>query len=225
MKTSKGHLSDAVRAGVSLREFAAVCGKSHVWVKNKCDEGLIPRYDDGSIPLEEGMAAFNQITPATLGRPKKGEVRAPAPKREPVTIKAPKKAQKKEAAEPKPVPSEETPAPPPFTPITTPEVEEPDGPVSIAQAFNRAKLDEKQALAKLRDLEYRQKKGELVERAVVEADAAAVGAAIRDSLMAIAPRLAGRCEGRPMREIEELIEDAVNEALAGLQKSEFIKGE
>lgn len=199
MKTSKGHLSDAVRAGVSLREFAAACGKSHVWVKNKCDAGLIPRYDDGSIPLDEGLAAFKAITPATLGRPKKGEVRKPEPKREPVIIKAP----------PREVASAEAPG-------------QATG-ANFAQAFNKAKLAEKTYIAKMRELEYRQKLGELVERSEVEADAAAVGAALREKLLAIGPSISSKCEGQSARVIEGIIEDAINNALGLLKKSEFTK--
>ena len=210
---SRKQSSDAIRAGVSLREFAAACGRSHVWVKIKCDEGLIPRYDDGSIPLEEGLAAFRKIGPATIGRPKKGTKKTT---KKPVTIPTPK---------PEPEPEEEDeelmPEPEP-TPVSTSLASGTSA--AIAQAFNKAKLAEKTYQAKLRELEYKLRKGELIERAEVEADATAVGTEIRDRLTAMAARVAGRCEGRPAREIEAIIQDGVNEALRSLKSSKFKGG-
>lgn len=94
--------------------------------------------------------------------------------------------------------------------------------MNVAQAFNKARLAEKTYQAKLKELEYKLKQGELVERDKVIADAESVGALLREQLMSLPVRYSGLCEGRTARDIEEILEDAINDALKSLQKSEFI---
>ena len=95
--------------------------------------------------------------------------------------------------------------------------------MNVTEAFNKARLAEKTYQAKLKELEYKLKHGELVERDKVEADAQATGSLVREQLMSIPVRFSGLCEGRTARDIEEILEDAINDALKALQKSEFIK--
>ncbi len=91
----------------------------------------------------------------------------------------------------------------------------------VADAYSRAKLAEKTYQAKLREIEYQMKRGELVERSAIEADAFRTASALRGRLMSIPVRIAGLCEGRTSREIEEIIEAALNDALNEFKKSEF----
>lgn len=95
--------------------------------------------------------------------------------------------------------------------------------MNVTEAFNKARLAEKTYQAKLKEIEYKLKTGELVESQKVRADAQATASALRDRLMSTPVRIAGLCEGRTAREIEEIIEDALNEALSLFQKSEFIE--
>ena len=95
--------------------------------------------------------------------------------------------------------------------------------MNVTEAFNKARLAEKTYQAKLKELEYKLKHGELVERTRVIEDAQATGALLREQLMSIPVRYSGLCEGRTARDIEEILEGAINDALKALQKSEFIE--
>lgn len=92
---------------------------------------------------------------------------------------------------------------------------------NITEAFNKARLAKETYLAKLKEIEYRLKKGDLVESDDVRADAQAVASALRERLMSIPVRISVLCEGRPAREIEEIIENAINDALSQFQKTRF----
>ena len=92
---------------------------------------------------------------------------------------------------------------------------------NVAEAFNKARLAEKTFQAKLKEIEYRMKKGDLLERADVEADAEKTASALRGRLMSVPVRIAGLCEGRTSREIEEILETALNDVLSEFKKSEF----
>ena len=92
----------------------------------------------------------------------------------------------------------------------------------INDAFNQARMAEKTYQAKLKELEYKLRKGELVEVEKVKEDAQAVAAALRSRLMSVPVRIAGLCEGRSSREIEEILENALNDVLYEFKKSDFI---
>ena len=94
--------------------------------------------------------------------------------------------------------------------------------MNVTEAFNKARLAEKTYQAKLKEIEYKLKRGDLIESEKVRADAQATAALIRERLMSIPVRISGLCEGRTARDIEEIFEDAINDALKSLQKSEFI---
>lgn len=89
---------------------------------------------------------------------------------------------------------------------------------NVSEEFSKAKLAEKIYQAQLKRLDFRLRNGELVEAATVAKEAHELAEKVRGKLLAIPPRIAGICEGRTAREIEELIGDAINEALKDLQK-------
>ena len=91
----------------------------------------------------------------------------------------------------------------------------------VNQAFNKARLAEKTFMAKLRELEFKEKQGLLIPKEVVEADAANTAEELRGLLFAIGPRIAPLCEGKQARQIEAIIEEAINDALQALKKSRF----
>ena len=94
--------------------------------------------------------------------------------------------------------------------------------MSVTEAFNKARLAEKTYQAKLKEIEYKLKRGDLIESEKVIADAQATAALVRERLMSIPVRVSGLCEGRTARDIEEILEDAINDVLKSLQKSEYI---
>ncbi len=98
-------------------------------------------------------------------------------------------------------------------------------PVSVAQAFSIAKMQEKKAVAQLKTLELQIKQGNYLPKAEVEKDAAEVGNFVREKLLTIPVRYAGLLENRSQREIEGVLEQAVDEVLNALKKSKFAKNE
>lgn len=97
--------------------------------------------------------------------------------------------------------------------------------VSVARAFEIAKLAEKRAVAELKALELREKQGEVISVDEVTADAQKVASLVRERLLTIPVRYAGLLEGRNQREIEGILEQAVDEVLAEFQKSDFISSQ
>lgn len=96
---------------------------------------------------------------------------------------------------------------------------------SVALAFNKAKLAEKTYQARLKELDYKVRTGELLEREKVDAEAAWLAEKVKSKLMAIPPRVSSMCEGRIARDIEEIISDAINDALKDLQKVKYSGGD
>ncbi len=92
---------------------------------------------------------------------------------------------------------------------------------SVTLAFNKAKLAEKTYQARLKELDYKVRTGELLEREKVDAEAAWLAEKVKLKLMAIPPRVSSMCEGRIARDIEEIISDAINDALKDLQKLKY----
>ncbi|WP_277039608.1 hypothetical protein [Turicimonas muris] len=93
---------------------------------------------------------------------------------------------------------------------------------AVEQAFAIAKLDEKRAVAELKALELKEKQGQVISVEEVTADAQKIAALVREKLLTIPVRYAGLLEGRSQREIEGILEQAVDEVLAEFQKSDFV---
>lgn len=188
---------------LSQRQFAKEIGRSHVWVKKLVDQGKIPTVD-GKIPLQEGLKAYEASQ--QLGYEANRENAAKHRTKNPAKPKA----------EPKQEPKFDLPDDDEMLPAT--------GMVSVdkvAQMFNRAKLAEKTFQAKLKELDFKEKQGNLLPKDVIEADASATAEELRGLLFSISPRIAPICEGKPAREIEVIIENAINDALNALKKSRF----
>lgn len=197
---------------VSQRQFAKVVGRSHVWVNRLVKEGRLPADEKGRIPLEDGLKAYeaSQVVGYDAnrahGEKQRSKGKAPA--------KAAAKGKAREPDEPELLPDNDD-----VPPIT-------GGPshARVAEAYNRARTAEKTFQAKLKELEYKEAQGLLLPLADVEADAAETAAELREKLMSMPPRIAPLCEGKQAREIEGILEDAINEALLAFQKSRFARG-
>lgn len=161
--------------GVSVRAFAREIGKTHAWVLRLIKAGIVPRNEDGTIPLARGLEAYNahQAEKEKEHHVKKEEHR------------------------------------------------DPSDAVNLNVAMNKAKLAEKTYQARLRELEYKLKAGELLEKKAVADEAEWLAEQIRSKLLAIPPRISSICEGRTARDIEEIIEDAINDAMKELQHCKY----
>lgn len=198
---------------IGVREFARQVGCSHVLILNLIKAGKMPQNKDGSIPLDAGLIAYEN-------RKKKKEPKEKDPKKKktaPKKRKSPKKIKELPDDDP-PEDDEESTEPAPK--LTS---EKLISARDITTQFNKARLAEKTYQAKLREIEYKLKKGELVTRADVEADAATVAAEVRERLTSIPVRISALCEHQPARKIEEVMTDAIQDALISFSKSKFVK--
>lgn len=204
---------------LSQRQFAEKIGRSHVWVSKLVKQGKIPLVNK-KIPLEEGLKAYEasqQLGYEGNREHAESQRKKAAPKKDKPETKA-KTVKKK--SEPQSNDSFDMPDDDDVLPST--------GTVSVdkvAQMFNRAKLAEKTFQAKLKEMDFKEKQGLLLPKDVTEADAAATAEELRGLLFSIGPRIAPICEGKPAREIEVIIENAINDALHALKKSRFGGGE
>jgi hypothetical protein len=212
--------------GVSISEFAREIGISRTMVQKLLKSGTLPQYMNGTIPLEAGLKAYEEYKAAPKskgGRPPKSAV-VKATKQEsskPLPdkiINFNEAKAKQESRPPRPdIPNiEDT----PDVPINDKAARAKEA-VSINAAMNKAKLAEKTYQARLRELDYKTKSGELLEKSEVEAEAQWLAEQVKAKLMAIPPRISSMCEGRIAREIEEIITDAINNALKELQKCKY----
>lgn len=90
--------------------------------------------------------------------------------------------------------------------------------VNNGMTYSKAKTAKEAYAAKLKELEYKEKIGELVKKEDIERMATDLAEKVRGKLMTVGVRIAGLCEGRTAREIEELIDTEINAALADLRK-------
>lgn len=198
--------------GVSVKEFARSIGKSHVWVLELIKRGAIPRGEDGLIPFKAGMKAYEDY----LAAPKRPRGR---PRGIPPKSKSGKGAASVKTTKPKAknhIPLEE------YEAQKEKQVEEN---ISINTAMKKAKLAQTTYQARLRELEYKLRSGELLEKTEVAAEAQQLASQVKSKLLAIPPRISSMCEGRVARDIEEIITDAINQALAELQKCKYTNEE
>lgn len=184
---------------ISVRAFAREVNRSHVWVLKLLKAGRLPRNDDGTIPLKQGLEAFKLM--------KEEQAEQEAAKAEKKTA-----GTKKKAKAPK---TEQSVQPAPKVDI------DPAGQTNINVALNKAKLAEKTYQARLKELEYKLKSGEILEKAEVAAEAEWLAGQVKQKLLSIPPRISSMCEGRLARDIEEIIADAINDALKELQKLKY----
>ena len=198
---------------LSQRQFAQRIGRSNVWVSKLVKAGKIPTDASGKIPLAEGLAAYeaSQRVGYDANREHAAKQRTATPKAAAPAKSAPAR-QKKAAAPDLDIPGDDDDQPMSSGSVSS---------ARLAEAFNRARTAEKTYQAKLKELEYKEAQGLLIAKDAVEADAAATASAILEKLRSVGPRIAPLCEGKPAREIEAVIDAAINDALAEIQNSKF----
>ena len=97
--------------------------------------------------------------------------------------------------------------------------------LSVNEALKKAQLATQVATAKLRDLEFKQKSGEFVSVADVEADAREVAEKLRAFCIAAPTRYAGLLENRTQREAEAVLRKLFNELLASIHNGRFFRND
>lgn len=93
--------------------------------------------------------------------------------------------------------------------------------VSDVDRREQAKTLKEMSIAQLKALELKEKEGKMFAKEDLETDAHKAGAELMSRLFSIPPRIAVLCEGRNARDIQKIIEDALNEALEALHTSRF----
>lgn len=198
---------------IGVREFARQVGCSHVLILNLIKAGKMPQNKDGSIPLDEGLIAYENRKKKKEPKEKDTKKKKSATKKR----KSPKKIKELPDDDPPEAGEEKEESAPKLTSDKLISARD------ITTQFNKARLAEKTYQAKLREIEYKLKKGELVTRADVESDASAVAAEVRERLTSIPVRISALCEHQPARKIEEVMTDAIQDALVSFSKSKFVK--
>lgn len=205
---------------VSQREFGRRMGVSHVWVNRQCRHGNIPYDAEKGIPFHDGVLAFEatKVAGAEGSRAYHAEQRAKRARGEIVGPNGKTRTR---------TPRKSTPA----VKLVDEDDDTDSGPLTAADAarvgmqYNKARLAEKTYQARLRELEYKRMRRELIPIEEVQADARATGSHVRGLLLALPGRAAARCEGVSAREIEQILREEINTALTELQKSVFGAGE
>jgi hypothetical protein len=88
-----------------------------------------------------------------------------------------------------------------------------------SESLLRSRGRKEAALASLRELELRQKEGELIERAGVEAEYAAAIVGVRDSFLILPSRLRDQCDRQNGAEIEKLYDREIRDILTGFSRA------
>lgn len=208
--------------GVSVREFARQIGKSHVWVLKLLKEGKLPRNEDGTIPLVSGIKAYEDFLsqPVKKGRPKKdtsdAEQKPARPRGRPKKEKPPAPIIEEIPDETKNSDIENIAE---FSKKDSIRLANEAANVNVAR--NKAKTLKDVRQAEKLDIEVRKLKGQLLEKSEVEREAQWLAEQVKSKLLAVPPRISSMCEGRIARDIEEIITDAINDALKELQKIKF----
>lgn len=83
-------------------------------------------------------------------------------------------------------------------------------PMNVDAQFNKARAAEKTFAAKLRELEYKKEKGELIEVGDVERQMSELASEFREKLLAMGARIVPMLENKTLPEMKRVIDDAVN---------------
>lgn len=181
---------------LSARAFAKKINKSHTWVCQKIKEGVFPVTSDNMLKESDCMAIYKSLTAVRQKR------QATMAEQKVISDYRPPVIRIEDESEL--------------------DLGEDASASAIQMKYAIAKANEKTAVAGLRSIELRLKKGEILERSEVEADAAGVASFLRNALLSLPARYSALVYGQSQRKIQEILEDAVTEILEGLQRSKFL---
>lgn len=175
---------------ISIAEFARLIGRSRTQVYRLINEGKLTLDDNKQFSQTQTMAEWKKIRPneQTLTKNKTKATKTTGPKK-------PKQRTYKTDLNELFDLAEENPA----------------------QALNKAKALETIYKVEERQLSLDKEKGKLVEIETVKATFKDIAIKVRQEILAIPQRYAGRLEGRNEREIETMLEEALAEAMTKMQ--------
>ena len=180
---------------LSQRAFAREVGLSHTRIQQMIKSGKLPT-KNGKVPLEEGMQVIFRETAKEAER---------------------SMAQAEDGFAELPV--DEEPFDKDLDNLENQINSDPEG------VFLKARAKEQFYKAKQREAEYLQQIGDLIPADVVENEIVRVFSEARAKLVNIPAQVAGRCENRPPREIEDIISTEINNALEAFQSFEFLSAD
>ena len=88
----------------------------------------------------------------------------------------------------------------------------------MAETTTRAKMEESLITVKTKELDYRKKAGELIERADVIEDAKEAGKAVKSKLYAEIAKLTPLLVGKPEKEIRKILTKSADEVMISFQR-------
>lgn len=181
---------------ISVSDFAKEVGRDKALISRLVKRGVIPRNADGTIPYQEGLAAFHAYNNAPKNKGGRGKKNPP--------IVQPEKPVKQDISE-----QEES------------KIEQPDlfgKSGSVNAAMNKAKLANLTFQAKNKELDFKFKAGELLDKHIVLKAIETAVANYQATMRSIPSRISSMCEGRTSREIEEIISDEIEKSFEVLKK-------
>lgn len=208
--------------GVSISEFARQVGLSRTMIQKLIKTGKIPIYDDRTIPLAAGRAAFEEYdsAPKRKGGRQLGWTNARRLERQNQATAAPR-PQRPPRPEPEDLKEQDIPQIP----------ELPEAPCDdISSRKEAVEWNKKRTVARAAtdirkyekiDIEVKKLKGELLDKSEVAAEARRVATLVKSKLVALPPRISSMCEGRTARDIEEIIEVEINNIMKELYKCKY----
>lgn len=186
-----GYYNDAV----SQQVFADKIERSRAHVRNLIEQGVITVDKNGKISMSQGLASVNAYRQKALTnkeRPQKKKNKA--------------------------LPDEDAEGDLALNDDKALQAMIDADPIDT---YNRMRCLETAYKAKLKKLEYQEEAKQLYRVEEIRRDLLEVFTKIRGELLSIPQRVAGRCEGRDTREIEEILDNEINVALEHIQKSKF----
>ena len=193
---------------VNQAEFARIVGVSKPYITKLVKTGKLKLNENGKLNLEESKKILSSSK-----NPSFDANREHAQKQKGVPLK--ERVEKSTAEN---IPKQETPK------TTNNDSEDlgntvPNDMFKINMLFNRAKAAEKVALAKLRDIDVKIKKGELLEAETVKREAAEVGNLITQKLYNMVYKLAPLLVGvETQKQAKDLLESEVEIVLEELNR-------
>lgn len=176
---------------ISAREFARRTGFNNSYISRMVKEGKIRTNDKGKIPYSIGLKDLNSSRTVGYENNQK-EHKA-------FDDELAKQASNQASDEMSSVKSE----------------------ANVNAQFNKARAAEKTFAAKLRELEYKREKGELIPVDEVERQAAELAAELRERLFSLPARLATALEGKKAPEIQKQLEHELNEAIKAMHNDDL----
>ena len=194
---------------VSQAEFARIVGVSKPYISKLVKSGKLNLNANGKLSLEESQKILN-----TSKNPSFDANREHAKKQKGVPLKERVKKAQLIKPEPKPKETEKD----LIDEEDTKDLNS-DSMYKINILFNKARAAEKVALAKLRDIDVKLKKGELLEADIVKKEAAEVGNLITQKLYNMVHKLAPLLVGiETQKQTKEILENEVEIVLEELNR-------